>query len=107
MRCYKIVAEPDNKATMIGIPQVLIHIENGIYRSGQSSLLLLNERLKTLFIRLSFKPFSPFYERLDEIVLELSEKVLVIAERKVKLGEFSLATLFDLTSFTIFGELNY
>lgn len=77
MRYYEIVVEPANRATLIGVPKILSLIENRIYRSGQSSLVVLNEKLRTLYIGHVFKHFSPFYEIFDEVVGFLSASGLI------------------------------
>lgn len=77
MSCYQIIAEPTNRATMIGLPTALLYIENRIYRSGHSSLSILDEKLRNLYIGFSFKHFSPFYEILNEIVGHLSSSGLI------------------------------
>lgn len=77
MSCYQIIVEPTNRATMIGLPTALLYIENRFYRSGHSSLSILDEKLRTLYIGLSFKQFSPFYEVLNEIVGYLTSGGLI------------------------------
>lgn len=41
-------------------------IHNGLYRSGISSMMMLKEPLRALFIGLTFKPVSPFYELVND-----------------------------------------
>lgn len=62
---------------MIGFPKMLWIINNRVYRSGTSSILLLKEKLRSLFIGLAFKPFSPFYEILNEKIFRMVSAGLI------------------------------
>lgn len=75
--CYNMVVEPEAKTTVIGSVKILWIINNIRLRTGQSSILLLKETFRNLFIGLTFKDFSPFYEMLDVKIGEMNAAGLI------------------------------
>lgn len=60
-----IIAEPANRASAITSKLVLNIIHYRIYRSGFSSLVLLDENVMSSCRAMNFPPFSPFYEEFN------------------------------------------
>lgn len=75
--CFNMIAEPTAKNTVIGSVKILWIINNIRLKTGQSSILLLKETFRNLFIGLTFKDFSPFYETLGEKIGEMSSAGLI------------------------------
>lgn len=74
--CFDWIAEPANKITMITPAQQLSQFHNNHYhgyRSGFSSLLILEESIETLFLANNVPPFSPFYELFNRVMGELAD----------------------------------
>lgn len=69
--CLDIVAEPANRGTTLTYPYLLLSINNNKFRSGQSSLTLLEESYVVTGFSLAFWPFSPFFETFNERILDL------------------------------------
>lgn len=63
--CHRTIVEPEEKLTQMEQRQVLTHI-NIHYRSGFSSLSLLEENVKTTPAGLVFRLFSPLIELFNE-----------------------------------------
>lgn len=75
--CYDIVAEPANKGTAIMSPYLLSMLQNNQYRSGLSSLELVEERLAGVHMSVMFPYFSPLFEAFNEkIQLMLSNGLI-------------------------------
>lgn len=64
-KCLDSIAEPANKHTMMLQTVFIPYIQNKHYRSGHSSLILLEESYDTSFFSYVFPPFSPFFERFN------------------------------------------
>lgn len=64
--CLNIIAEPSNKGTIVLLPSILHRTYNTEYRSGTSSLLVVDESIHLLFVGMEFKLFSPFLEAFNE-----------------------------------------
>lgn len=64
--CLEIIVEPTNKATIVLFPGLLFQAFNTEYRSGCSSLIVLDETIRLSFMGIEFKPFSPFFEAFTE-----------------------------------------
>lgn len=71
MRCYHIIAEPANKATMLGIPKVLSLIHNVHYRKGVSSIIILEEKFRMVSMGMAFKDHSPFYKVVNDKIRQM------------------------------------
>lgn len=69
--CLKLIAEPANKMTLSGSDTLISYIESHHYRSGVTSLKVMDEFVLNVFFCLDLKQFSPFNEVLNEIVMGL------------------------------------
>lgn len=65
------VAEPTNRGTMLMFRFYLPHTHNVEFRSGFSSINLLDEDYMTVFLSLVFPPFCPFYETFNAKIDEM------------------------------------
>lgn len=69
--CLDIVAETANIGTFLVAKRHLAYAEDEAYRSGFSSLSLLEDGFDSSFVGFNFKSFCPFYEtfksRLDQM----------------------------------------
>lgn len=61
-----IIAEPANKGTLTLYPIFLSDVHNNQYRSGFSSITVLEETVNSDSFGTVFKPFSPFFEAFNE-----------------------------------------
>ena len=65
---YDVIAEPANRGTMLGIRNTNRNIQGHFYRSGETSLVLLEEDFKMIQSGVVFKKFSPFLETYNEML---------------------------------------
>lgn len=75
--CLDIIAEPSNKGTMILFQEFLSNIHEKLYRSGFSSLSILDENIATLYFGLPFRRFHPFFESLNLKINQMTSAGLV------------------------------
>lgn len=73
MEIFDVVAETDNKAVTFGPEVMETIVNNGIFLRGSWSLIMLEENIKTSYIGLYYKPYSPFFEAFNEKTLRLVE----------------------------------
>lgn len=74
-RCLDFVVEPANKMTMMGFSALIEMIHNNhidYYRSGFSSVLMLEETFDTIFKVLYLRGFDPFYESFNKLMSDLA-----------------------------------
>ena len=65
---YDVVSERKNGAAAQASDKTIRMIEHIIYRSGETSLVILEENYKWLPLGMLFNPFSPFLEVFNEIL---------------------------------------
>ena len=65
---FNVVVEPSNRATVLTHRQTINEIEIVDYRSGKTSLVLINEDYKMIYSAIMFKAFNPFIETCMEIL---------------------------------------
>lgn len=70
---FQIVAEPENKAATLGSLSHLNMIHSRKYRSGVSSLKMLEENIQALYLGRVHKPFCPFFENFNRKTAQLFE----------------------------------
>lgn len=75
--CYDIAAEPANKATILTSSDTLTGVLNLSYRSGSSSLELLDEIIKTIPMSVMFPFHSPLYEVFNKKIYQLLSTGLI------------------------------
>lgn len=63
--CLDIVSDPENKATMLITSSFIRQIEDAKYRSGISSITILNENFKVSYISMMFPLYSPYFEEFN------------------------------------------
>lgn len=68
-----MAAEAANKNTQAITLEFIDTIEKSFYRSGKTSLTVLDYNVGTQFITFPLSPFSPFYEDFHETILRLIE----------------------------------
>ena len=71
------VAEPSNKAAMSADSTLIEEIQHKMYRSGTTSLQVLNEPYKMVYSGLRFKRCSPFLEVFNEMVAKMEPNGLM------------------------------
>lgn len=69
----EIAVEPENKKTIQVSKEFLERFEQLAYRSGKFSFNFLKEDLSPLFLTFAMRPFSPFYQKFDEIIQRLCQ----------------------------------
>lgn len=72
-----IVAEPANKAATFGVSNFLMMMGNHRYRSGITSVEMLDENVNNIYVGLAYKPFCPYYNVLNDKTLKLVEAGLI------------------------------
>lgn len=76
--------EPENKAVVLSDESDLANIHN-YYRSGVSSLKVLEEALRSSYCGMRFKRFSPFFKDLNEQIMRMFETgIIQYNERRSK-----------------------
>lgn len=69
--CVSMVTEPQNQGTIALTEEYMSFVHNRLYRSGFSSIYLLDQNLKTTFEGFNFHPFSPYFETFNEKIHEM------------------------------------
>lgn len=87
-----IVAEPANKATTMASSIQLERFENQVYRSGSSSISLLDEVYIIQSCGFAFPPFSPFFETFNAKIDQMISNGIIDHERKMQ-NDPKLATI--------------
>lgn len=65
---FNVIAEPGNRAAMLTFEKTNMYLEKLRFRSGTSSLVMLEENYKMVYAGLDFKAFSPFLDAYNEIL---------------------------------------
>lgn len=73
MNVFEIIAEPVNKRTMQLSLDYIERLERFYFRSGKSSLAILEEDVRSLTITFPMLPFNPFYEEFEGKIQKLVE----------------------------------
>jgi hypothetical protein len=63
--------EPENKLTIFGIGKIMSFINNAGFKSGVSSLIVLEEKIKNFYVGMMFDRENPFYDSINELILYL------------------------------------
>jgi hypothetical protein len=69
---FRTVAEPSNKAVTVAFDGFINRVTQK-YRSGLTSLIVLDEPIKKVFFGIVFNEFNPFYETVNEKIIRLFE----------------------------------
>lgn len=69
--CLDVVAEPSNKGIHLTVDTSMLFIESQKYRSGQTSLHALDQKVENLYIGVTFEPFNPFFEDFNEKINQM------------------------------------
>lgn len=75
--CHDIAAEPANKATILTSSELLTEVLTYFYRSGSSSLELLEEIIKTVPMCVMFPFHSPLFELFNKKMHQLLSSGLI------------------------------
>lgn len=70
-----VVAEPSNKIAYIEFSYMLSQIHNNhrrFYRSGVSSIKILEEKVETLFMCFVFDAYNPFFDYVNRMLADLA-----------------------------------
>lgn len=82
---FNFAAEPGNKAVTLAYDFLLNVVHTRKYRQGFSSLKILKEPVRSAYLGVRFKDFSPFYHILNEQIMRMFESGLVQQYREVVL----------------------
>ena len=63
-----VISEPSNRACIMAYSDSIRQINLYVYRSGEASLVLLDEVYKTFPMALLFKDYSPYLETYNEML---------------------------------------
>ena len=74
---FNVVSEPANRATILTFKYTIKFIEAEKFRSGSTSLVLLEENYKMLPSGIIFKTFSPYFEIYNEMLAWLESNGLM------------------------------
>lgn len=91
-KCYKAVAEPTNKIAILEHSSLLAEIHNKKYRSGVSSIKILDQKVETYFRVFTFMPLNPFVDFFNQIMAELAAGGFLSYWRKLEINPKDLKT---------------
>lgn len=79
LKCFNLISEPENKMVMILNDSFYHSIHNKLYRSGISSILVLDETVETIFDVFIFPKEAPFrfHESFTRSVGEMADAGLL------------------------------
>lgn len=81
--CLNIISDPSTKGVTIMTDDQFNQAENRVFRSGFSSLSILDEGLTTFFVGLSFDDFDPYYETFNSKICQLFEAGIISLHHKI------------------------
>jgi hypothetical protein len=87
--CLNTVAEPENKVAVFEYMSKFLTIHNNhreYYRSGVSSIKILEERVETYFEVFIFMPSNPFFDYFNQIMAELAAGGFLSYWRKLEIN---------------------
>lgn len=87
-QCLDIVGEQSNRAVTLTTAKIFLYIHNNVYRSGTSSITLLEDGQETKALGYAFKPYSPFYETFNAKIGQLNSNGLSSQAEKIFLNPF-------------------
>ena len=67
LQAFEIVAEPQNKAFCIALMPLYAHINNKMYRSGLSSIVMLDETRISFPYGIVFNDLMPFFDTFKDL----------------------------------------
>ena len=71
------ISEPSNRAAITSLSKIIESIEGNKYRSGTSSMHLLDQPYKTIYGGIVFKKWSSFLETFNEMVAKMEPNGLM------------------------------
>ena len=81
-----VISEPSNRACKMAFSHTIQQINTDVYRSGETSLVLLDEVYVTFPVVLLFKDYSPYLETYNEMLGWMESNGLIGLWRQYKMG---------------------